>query len=162
MKTEELMTRDVRTCGPDDRLNAAAHIMWDRDCGCVPVVEQADGAARVVGMLTDRDVCMAAYTQGRPLEDITVRSAMSKEVCACRCTDPLETAVKTLEEHQIRRLPVLDEGGRLMGMLSLADIACEAEREHGRIQRDVSDDQVAEALEVISRPRPQGMQATPA
>lgn len=153
MNAEELMTRDVRTCGPEDRLNVAARIMWERDCGCVPVVEQADGAARVVGMLTDRDVCMAAYTQGRPLDDITVRSAMAKEVHACRCTDSLETAVKALEQNQIRRLPVLDQDDHLVGMLSVADIACEAEREHDRSRKDVSDDQVAEIVEVVSRPR---------
>src|SRR5690606_28351921 len=67
MQVRELMTRDVQVCGPRDDLNRAAQIMWDHDCGVVPVV---DSERRPIGMVTDRDVCMAAYTQGKPLSAI--------------------------------------------------------------------------------------------
>ena len=77
MRVEQLMTRTVETCEPHDTLVTAARIMWTRDCGCVPVVVPEEGGHRVVGMLTDRDVCMAAYLQGRPLSEISVASVMS-------------------------------------------------------------------------------------
>jgi CBS domain-containing protein len=153
MKVEQLMTRDVQTCHPGDPLNAAAQIMWDHDCGSVPVVEQEDGAARVVGMLTDRDVCMAAYTQGRPLSAIKVESAMARGVRSCRFTDSLGTALRILEHNQLHRLPVLDQNDHLVGMLSLADAAREAAREHGRDAKEVTDGQIGETLEAISAPR---------
>lgn len=162
MKVDEVMTRDVLTCGPEEGLNAAARIMWDRDCGCVPVIEREDGGARVIGMLTDRDVCMAAYTQGRSLADIQVRSAMATEVRACRATDSIDMALQTLEQHRLHRLPVLDQDNHLVGLLSLADLAREAGREHARSKKDVTDAQVGAALEAISQPRQPSALATAA
>lgn len=152
MKVEQLMTRNVRTCTSEDPLNAVAQIMWEGDCGCVPVVEQEDGAARVVGMITDRDVCMAAYTQGRSLSEIKVGSAMARDVCSCRATDSLGTAVKILEQNQLHRLPILDRNDHLVGLLSLADVAREAAREHARGTKQVSDAQVGEVIEAVSAP----------
>jgi CBS domain-containing protein len=153
MKVGQLMTRNVQTCGPEDRLNAAARIMWERDCGCVPVVEQEDGGSRIVGMITDRDVCVAAYTQGRPLSEIEVRSAMAREVRSCRATDSIGTVVKVLEQNQLHRLPVLDQHDHLVGLVSLADVAREAIREHGRGTREVNDAEVGHVVEAISVPR---------
>lgn len=146
MRVERIMKRGVRTCRPDDRLSTAAQIMWECDCGCVPVVEAGD----VVGMLTDRDVCMAAYTQGRALADIPVESAMAREVSTCRAGDAISTALETLERKQLHRLPVLDEHGRLAGMLSLADVAAEAEQPG----RTPIEQRLGEVVEAISRPRP--------
>jgi CBS domain-containing protein len=153
MKVEQLMCRDVGACSPGDALNAAARIMWERDCGCVPVVEQEDGASRVVGIVTDRDICMAAYTQGRSLSEIPVSSTMARNVCSCRATDSIGTALKILEQNQLHRLPVLDQQDHLIGMLSLADLAREAAREHGRGAKEVTDSQVGEAVEAVSAPR---------
>jgi CBS domain-containing protein len=153
MKVEQLMTRNVRTCCAGDRLSAAARIMWEGDCGCVPVVEQGDGTGKAIGMITDRDICMAAYTQGRALSEIQVGSAMAKTICSCRPTDSIATALKVLEQNQVHRLPVLDQDDHLVGMLSLADIAREAEREHARATKEVTDTRVAEVLEAISAPR---------
>lgn len=146
------MSRAVESCRPGDALNAAARIMWERDCGCVPVVVQEDGGARVVGMLTDRDICMAAYTQGRPLDAIKVSTAMSKRVCSCRETDALGVALNVLQSNQLHRLPVVDADDHLVGLLSLADIAREADRERGRAKVHVKDDDVARATESISKP----------
>jgi CBS domain-containing protein len=150
MKVEQLMTRNVRTCCPDDPLSAAARIMWEGDCGCVPVVEQAGGSTKVVGMITDRDICMAAYTQGHPLSEMQVGSAMARTVCSCRGTDSMATALKILEQNKIHRLPVVDQDDGLIGLLSLADIAREAEHEHAQATKQVTDTRVAE---VISAPR---------
>jgi CBS-domain-containing membrane protein len=154
MRVEQIMTRNVRTCSPGDSLSAAARIMWEADCGCVPVVEQDPaGAARVIGMITDRDICMAGYTQGRPLTAIRVDGAMAKQVRACRPTDSIAEALNMLRTHQLRRLPVVDNGDHLVGMLSLADAAREAVREQGRKGRDLTESRIGEVLEAICVPR---------
>ena len=104
-------------------------------------------------MITDRDICMAAYTQGRPLPDITVESVMARDVRLCRLSDSITTALKILEQNQLHRLPVVDANDHLTGMLSLTDVAREASREHGRARKDVTDAQIAATLEAISTPR---------
>ncbi len=119
MKVADLMTRDVRACTIHDSLNAAARIMWDHDCGCAPVV---DGHGRLAGIVTDRDICMAAYTQGLPLEAIAVERVMSPRVISCARGDDLETAHRLMRTHEIHRLPVADSRGRLAGILSLSDV----------------------------------------
>jgi CBS domain-containing protein len=120
MNVEELMSRNVQTCAASDSVNDAARIMWEQDCGCVPVVE-ADGI--VVGIITDRDICMAAYTQGRGLMHMNVESAASKNVVTIGKDESLRRAKELMREAQVRRLPVVDSGGRLVGLLSLSDLA---------------------------------------
>jgi len=95
-------------------------LMWEHDCGCVPVV---DSGGHVIGMLTDRDVCMGAYTQGRPLAAIPVITAMSPDVFSCRPEDTVASAERLMWAKQVRRLPVTDDAGRLMGLITLNDIA---------------------------------------
>lgn len=152
MKVEQIMTRDVCSVTPADHLSDAARLMWERDCGVVPVVLDDGVGRQVVGMLSDRDVCMAAYTQGRPLRDIPVASAMSRRVCSCRPTDTITVALKVLETNQLRRLPVVDADEHLVGLLSLADLAREAAHERGQRAKHVKADTVGEALEAICRP----------
>jgi len=94
--------------------------MWEHDCGCVPVV---DGHGRLAGIVTDRDICMAAYTQGLPLEAIAVERVMSPRVISCARGDDLEAAHRMMRTHEIHRLPVADSRGRLLGILSLSDLA---------------------------------------
>jgi CBS domain-containing protein len=149
MNVEKIMTRTVRTCSPEDTLDTAARLMWEHDCGCVPVVD-ADG--RVLAMLTDRDVCMAAYTQGRPLNDIHVRSAMSEACFAIGPRDPIIAAERVMRDHQVRRLPVVSDG-QLVGLVSLTDITCEAARENGSHLSDVTLDEVAVTLSAVCQPR---------
>lgn len=153
MRVDQIMTRTVRTCAPGASLSTAARIMWEGDCGCVPVVEEDEGGARVIGMITDRDICMAGYTQGRPLSAIRVDSAMARQVFSCRPTDSIAEALNMLRMHQVRRLPVVDNGDHLVGMLSLADAAREAVREHGRKGRELTDGRIGEVLEAICVPR---------
>jgi len=125
VNVERMMRHNVRACSPWDSLNDAARIMWDDACGCVPVV---DASHRPVGFLTDRDICMAAYTQGRPLGGIRVESAMAKKVVSCGIHDDIEHAVQMMRGTYVRRLPVVDAQGVLVGLLSLDDIACESKR----------------------------------
>ena len=155
MRVEQVMTRNVQTCQPEDHCDHAAAIMWDHDCGVLPVVA-GDGSGRVVGMLTDRDVCMAAYTQGLTLREIPVASAMSQSLCSCRASDAVGVALRVMETNQVRRLPVVDADDCLVGVLSLADLGREAAREHGIAQPQVTDEAIGGALEAIAAPRVQG------
>jgi CBS domain-containing protein len=120
MQVQELMTRRVHVCDTRDTLERAAQIMWDHDCGTVPVI---DGHGRLVGMLTDRDCCMAAYTQGKPLSQIPVVDVISHSVCACEPETSIEHAQRTMAQHAIRRLPVVNTAGKLVGILTLGDLA---------------------------------------
>lgn len=146
------MTREVRTCRPDDSLHAAAKVMWDCDCGCVPVV---DDDRRVIGMLTDRDICMAAYTQERPLSSLRVSDAMSKEVFACSPGDPVSTAEEVMRTKQVRRLPVVEDG-RLAGIVSLNDLSLTAARPTRRgKKKEITTSEVGETLAAIGVHRPE-------
>jgi len=84
MKVRDLMAYEVAACRPTDSLNIAAHLMWEYDCGCVPVVDRENV---VVGIVTDRDICMGAYTQGRSLHVISVQEVMGRPVISCEPDD---------------------------------------------------------------------------
>lgn len=147
MKVEKLMVQKVLTCRPEDDLRAAARAMWDGDCGCVPVL---DSWSRVIGMLTDRDVCMAAYTQGRGLREILVQDVMTRKVASCKPGDELRVALDTMSTRQVRRLPVLDAEGHLVGLLSLNDLARAAQ---GPQSRELPPQDVAQVLAQVGQPR---------
>lgn len=141
MKVQELMTRDVKTCRAKDELNRAAQLMWEGDCGVVPVVDHEN---RVIGMITDRDVCMSAYTKDARLRNLRVSDAMSKQVVFCAPDALIETAMTMMKESRVRRLPVVDNTGKLVGLLSLNDLAREAYKQRksavpGNISADVAD-----------------------
>jgi CBS domain-containing protein len=150
MKISQIMTTDVETCAPEDNLAAAACRMWDCDIGCLPVVD-ADG--QVVGMVTDRDVCMAALTRGQPLHDIPVSVAMSQEVLSCAPDATLIEAEEIMRSGQVRRLPVIDSEACLVGIVSLNDLARLAEREIGRKNHDLGAQEVAATLAAVCQPR---------
>lgn len=146
MKVSDLMTTDVATCSANDSLNRAAQIMWERRCGSVPVVGPDD---RLVGMVTDRDLCMAAYTQGRRLDDIAVTSAMSHPVRVCPGAATAEEAASLMMAHGVHRLVVIDGERRLRGVIALDDIA-----RHGAVwdgEGDIDLERVGLALGEISR-----------
>ena len=156
MKVEKLMTKSPAACSASDTLTEAARLMWENDCGCIPVVEGTGngGDARLVGMITDRDICMAAYSRGQRLDEIEVGNAMATDVYACRPGDTVEKAEATMRDAQIRRLPVIDDGC-LVGILSLADIALVASRQQSSKRREVSEEEVGDTLASICRPHAQ-------
>jgi CBS domain-containing protein len=151
MRIEQIMTRDVAVCAASDSLNRAAQLMWEYDCGCVPVT---DGENKIVGIVTDRDITMAAYTQGKPLTDISVGEIMSRDVVTCSAGEALASAESRMREIQVRRLPVVDASGRLLGVVSLNDLAIEAAREKGSRHPEVTPAEVAKTLADICRHRP--------
>ncbi len=151
MNASDLMTRDVQSCCPSDNLQRAMQIMWERDCGVVPVV---DGENKVVGMVTDRDVSVAAYTQGQPLWAIPVSSAMARHVHGVREDDDLEAVETLMRRTQIRRVPVLDAEGRLKGLLSMNDLARHVHRGAARKADGLRADSIAQTLAAVCGPHP--------
>ncbi len=115
-----IMTDGMRCCHPHDALTSAAQIMWDTDCGAVGVINPE---GRLCGIITDRDLCMAAYLRGLPLSSIRVEEVMTREVHTCSPTDSLDRAATLMGNAEVRRLPVTDSSGRVLGVVSLADVA---------------------------------------
>jgi CBS domain-containing protein len=100
MLVKQLMTREVHTCSPEDTLQKAVEIFRENECGCLPIVDQ-DG--RVIGIFTDRDALMVAYTQGKRLDAISVLNAIAREVQCCRPDDTVATAESLMKQKKIRR-----------------------------------------------------------
>jgi CBS domain-containing protein len=126
-------------------MDVAARIMWDADCGIVPVVGDED---RLVGVITDRDACMASLTRGLPLTALKVGEAMSRAPKACAPHDTVETVEAAMAEHRIRRLPVV-ESGRVVGIVSLNDLARAAASQ----PRAITSERLIGTLATICEPR---------
>lgn len=125
MKIEQVMTPSPATCGPTDNLGQVVEHMWDADCGIVPVV---DDGGHLLGVITDRDICIATATRDLAPAQIRAVDMVRGSVVACRPNDDLQTALALMKEHRLRRLPVTTEEGVLHGIVSLNDIALIAGR----------------------------------
>jgi CBS domain-containing protein len=148
-----LLKGPAYTCSPTDSLSQAAKLLWEYDCGALVVT---DDKGAVVGMITDRDVCMAAYTQGTPLHALSVKDTMSSHVHYLRTDATLMQAATLLAQHRIRRAPVLDHE-QLVGVLALADLALSVQdAASGGLPRALL---VTRTLASISEPRPGHRQA---
>jgi CBS domain-containing protein len=145
MKVKELMTTDVKRCSLETNLAAAARIMWEGDCGAVPVTDERD---HVVGIITDRDICIAAATRPRPEGEIPVKDVISGALYTCAPGDDVRAVLDTMKARKIRRIPVVEPGGRLVGIVSIHDIA---EQSRSR-SADVSPDLVLDAFIAITAP----------
>lgn len=142
MTVEDVMSRDVLSCGPDDDLGVAALKMWNGDCGVLPVV----WGGRLVGMITDRDICMGLALEGARPKERRVREVMSQEVYSCIPDDEIGDALETMASRRVRRLPVVD-GDELVGVVSMNDIVVHAEdRGHPPVR------QILAALRAICAP----------
>jgi len=152
LRVKDLMSAQPHACAVSEPASAAARIMWEHDCGIVPVVS---GDGRLVGVVTDRDICMATYLQGRPPAEIPVRQLMTREPIACHPDDEVLWAEHLMAERQIHRLPVVDHHGAPVGMLSLGDLARGSTASgDGRRKGDLRDD-LLQTMAAIARPRVQ-------
>jgi CBS domain-containing protein len=120
MKISQLMTVDVKTCRVTDTLDTAVRLMWNHDIGVVPVLDEF---GQVVGIVTDRDAAMAALTQSRALYELPVTIAMNKHVVTCRPEDTDAAVAKLMAKNKIRRVPVVDDAQRPVGIVSINDFA---------------------------------------
>lgn len=148
MRVKDVMTCEVHSCRPGESLAAAARVMWDHDCGCVPIV---DDQGSVVAVLTDRDVCMAAFLTGQPIATLAIASSMSRCLIACGPEDSLDRAECLMREHRVRRLPVVGMQGHLVGMLTLNDLAQVAGSGRWH-ERAVSAEAIESTLMAIGKP----------
>ena len=151
MKVKKVMQEEVASCSLDSPITEAARIMWEHDCGFVPVVEEG----RLAGLVTDRDIAIAGLMTGLPLGLVRVREVMTDEVASCDPDDELTDAHAIMRENQVRRLPVVDEEFHLVGVLSLNDLVNEAFSGRTKAQQKRQRD-TARTLAEISRHRANG------
>jgi CBS domain-containing protein len=121
MKIKHVMTKDPTCCVPSDTAQRAASLMRDEQAGVVPVIEN-EQSQKIVGVLTDRDLCMNVVAEGRDPGTTRVEDCMTSTVVSCSSQDAVEKATELMRENQIRRIPVVDEQRRLVGIISMADI----------------------------------------
>jgi CBS domain-containing protein len=154
MFVEERMTKDVKTCQPHDSLAATARVLWGNDCACAPVV---NGEGRVLGMVTDRDICMAACSTGLRLAEILVVDVMAREVVTTRARSTLLEAELLMRARGVRRLPVLDDEQHLVGLLSSSDICRAIDAESGQNASPGHAEHFVATLAMLGRRRASGM-----
>ncbi|HSE23865.1 MAG TPA: CBS domain-containing protein [Pyrinomonadaceae bacterium] len=147
MRVKDVMTVDTTCCAPASSLADTAGLMWERDCGVIPVIDEEQ---RIIGMITDRDICMAAAMTGKDLANIAVHEVISGPVCGCTSEDDIHQALVKMRENQLRRLPVLDDEGKLQGILSLNDVVLKADQDKKAASLAAD---VLETLKAISRHR---------
>ena len=149
MRIAKLMSHQLTTCAPGDTLEQAASLMWNNDLGCLPVLAEGE-ERRLEGMVTDRDICMAAMFQGKALRELRVGDVMAKNVLTCRASDDLETVEGLMRDQQVRRLPVVDAAGTVIGIISMADLVCESTRSQFSQRHEVPASEVMTTLAKIS------------
>jgi CBS domain-containing protein len=121
MRIRNVMTKDPHCCLPTDSAAKAACIMRDEHAGFVPVVDDAQ-SRHIIGVVTDRDLCMNVVAEGRDPNDTTVEQCMTTKVVSCSPNDSVERATELMRENQIRRVPVVNESCELQGIVSLGDV----------------------------------------
>ncbi|HEX2447849.1 MAG TPA: CBS domain-containing protein [Methyloceanibacter sp.] len=135
MKVKDMMHKGAEYVAPNAKLQLVAKKMRDYDVGSIPVCE----SGKVVGMVTDRDITVRALANGKDIGSLEAKDVMSKDVIFCRDTEDAEDAIRIMEDNQIRRLPVLNEEKKLVGMVSLGDISHALSRDlTGEVTRAVS------------------------
>jgi len=160
MKVKDVMTKDARAVWLTESLAEAAKSMWDKDCGILPVIK--DGK-KVVGLITDRDICMAAATRQRTPSAITVEDVMTGEVYSTGPDEDIHRALEVMREHKVRRLPVVDAEGELKGILSMNDIVLKAKGPNGKKTTPLTYADVVKTFKAIcEHPRPMAAAATAA
>jgi CBS domain-containing protein len=141
MQVQEIMTAAVECCTPEDTAQKSAEIMKNADTGVVPVLA-AENNPKVLGIVTDRDLCLSVVAAGRNPREVQVRECMSARIVACRPEDDVRRIAGMMADNQVRRMPVVDNDGGIVGIVSLADITREGALEA----------KSAEALREISEP----------
>jgi CBS domain-containing protein len=141
MRVSDAMTRNVRVCHPRHSICEAARMMAELDCGVLPVGDQD----RLVGMITDRDIAIRAVAEGKDANATRVMEVMTTEVETCNKNDSLRDVMSVMEREQVRRVPITDREGRLVGIIAQADVATELDTPQGQRR-------FADTVESISEP----------
>lgn len=141
MKCADVMTREVFCCLPTDSLEEVASVMQSEDVGPIPIVENLE-SRNLVGIVTDRDIALRAVARGLDTRTTTARDVMTRELITCNEDDTIQSALDMMAHHQVRRLPIVNGGRRLVGIISQADLAT-------RLHESAK---IAAVIEEISRP----------
>jgi len=128
MKVEDVMRTCPQSCGAATDLSAASGMLWCRACGALPVV---DASGKVIGIITDRDICVATGVKNRRPSEVTAEEIMSRPVVTCRTGDEIHAALETMRTWRVRRLPVVNDAGKLEGMLCLSDLILQSRHDDG-------------------------------
>jgi len=147
MQIKDVMTPNPLSCRPDANLAAVTKLLWNGDCGIVPVT---DSSGKVLGMLTDRDVCVALGTRNVRAADVPALEAMSLNVFSCQATDDVRHVLNVMKTRRVRRLPVVDAGGHLIGLVSMNDIILAV----GKRPKELTEDDVVSTLQGLCAHRP--------
>jgi CBS-domain-containing membrane protein len=145
------MTSEVKAIWLTESLADAAQLMWQNDCGALPIIRDGNN---VIGMITDRDICMAASMRDRTPSSISVEEVMTGQVYAVQPDDDIDHALKSMAEHQIRRLPVIDPEGELVGLLSINDIVRHANAPDENAAEQINYSDVVTAYQTICKRQP--------
>jgi len=146
MKVKEIMTANPKACTTTTNLAEAASFMWDYDCGILPVV--ADGGT-VVGLITDRDICIGGATKNGNLSNIAVEEIMTGKVYSCAPEDDVHKALDTMQQRKVRRLPVIAPDGTLEGILSINDVTLNAKETADKKVPGISFSDLAETYKAV-------------
>jgi CBS-domain-containing membrane protein len=146
MLVKQLMTQDVISCRPENNLAELAERMWNQRCGALPIL---DGSGRVMGMITDRDICIALGTRNIKASDVLARDVSPPGCFSCRPEDDARDALRTMATQEVSRLPVVDDAGKLAGIISIDDIIFRA----GGGRSCLSDREIIDALKAIEEER---------
>jgi CBS domain-containing protein len=132
----DVMTPDPACCSPNTTLDQVARMMAQNDCGEIPVVDTSN---RPIGVITDRDIVCRSVAEGHNPTGRTVESVMTRSVVTVKPDAPIDDVIATMREHQIRRVPVVDDSGCCAGIIAQADIVTdEPARKSAELVRDVS------------------------
>ena len=138
MRVQEIMTTNPAHATPDTNLRDVVLMMVANDCGCIPVVDSHE-SHHVVGVITDRDICVRTVAEGRNPLELAAQDAMTRNVMTVTPQTHLDDLVKQMEEWKVRRAPVVDERGNLIGMVAQADIALQATPRVDEMVKEVSE-----------------------
>jgi len=129
MKAKDIMSKTLFCCTAEDSIQQAAKLMKDNDVGALPVVNDCK-ERKLLGIITDRDICLQAVALGKPVDKMKVSEAMTKSPITCSADDSIETCESLMRRNQVRRIPVVDARGMCMGLISQADVALHDTAEH--------------------------------
>ncbi len=149
MKVQDVMMRTPASCTPETNVGTAVEILCRRDCGMLPVV---DARQKVIGIVTDRDLCVALGTQNRLAGKMTVGEFAREQVYTCRAEDDIHAALQTMAEHKVRRLPVVSQDGVLEGILSMDNVILHTELGEWGKTSGLSHEDVIKTLQRIYGP----------
>lgn len=151
MKAKDLMMMTPYACHPETNLGAATELMWKGNCGFLPVLEST---GRIKGVITDRDICVALGTRNKAAGNVTVGEVMHGKLLKCSAEDEIHVVLQTMREGHVRRLPVIGGDSKLVGVISLHDIAMRTQPARPGVEPELPAEEVLRTYRAIAQKEP--------